>query len=168
MENLEAFWNQVDKNGSNGCWVWIGPIHDSKNSVLYGQVQWRIDRERPKAHRFSWMIHFGSIPKGMCICHACDNGLCVNPNHLWLGTRSANVTDMFRKGRNGYSGHVHSNNEKVESSARSLGVKKPWMLGANNPAKRSEVRQKIRELRMGDKNPRCYTTKIQAAMRNLF
>ena len=51
------------------------------------------------AHRYTWVINFGPIPKGMVVCHKCDNGLCVNPNHLFLGTQKDNVHDMIKKGR---------------------------------------------------------------------
>jgi hypothetical protein len=51
------------------------------------------------AHRVSWRMHNGDIPKGMVICHKCDNPPCVRPDHLFLGTYSDNTQDMIRKGR---------------------------------------------------------------------
>lgn len=52
------------------------------------------------AHRVSYEMHNGPIPKGMHIMHSCDNPACVNPNHLSAGTRSDNMTDCAQKGRN--------------------------------------------------------------------
>lgn len=51
-------------------------------------------------HRVSWIIYFGKIPYNLHVLHHCDNPLCVNPNHLWLGTQKDNNEDMMNKGRN--------------------------------------------------------------------
>lgn len=51
------------------------------------------------AHRFIYRISVGPIPKGMCICHKCDNRRCINKDHLFLGTAADNVADMMAKGR---------------------------------------------------------------------
>ena len=85
------FWQYVHK--SNGCWTWIG----WKQQQGYGLIA--SGRNALLAHRASWMIHFGTIPHGLLVCHRCDNPPCVRPDHLFLGTYKDNSMDSQRKGR---------------------------------------------------------------------
>lgn len=89
----ERFWRKVKKRQSHECWDWAGVCDTSG----YGQIE--INRKSIKTHRFSWEIHFGKIPDEMCILHYCDNPKCVNPNHLWLGTKKDNSDDKVNKNR---------------------------------------------------------------------
>lgn len=95
----ERFWSKVQKMSKDNCWEWTGFRND--NGYGYMQVYGKNIRPRKKigAHRMSYIIHFGDIPKGFCICHKCDNRNCVNPNHLFLGTYNDNIQDMIKKGR---------------------------------------------------------------------
>jgi len=81
------FWQNVEKGIS--CWVWKGPLQNSG----YGRVGSVL------AHRFSWILHYGSVPKEKCVLHHCDNPPCVNPTHLFLGTHKDNGEDRAIKGR---------------------------------------------------------------------
>ena len=89
---IDRFWGKVDIKGKDDCWNWTA----GKKSGGYGAYYCGYMEE---AHRFSYMLAFGGIPNGLCVCHACDNTLCCNPNHLWAGTRNANNLDRDRKGR---------------------------------------------------------------------
>lgn len=90
----QRFWKYVDKSGD--CWLWTGATRNFGYGVLNTGGH---NGHAAAAHRVSWVIHFGDIPPDMCICHHCDNPLCVNPAHLFLGTRADNNRDMYQKGR---------------------------------------------------------------------
>jgi len=92
----ERFWKKADKSGD--CWLWTG----SKMSSGYGSFNFYGNVQL--AHRVSWILKYGPIPigydfHGTCVLHKCDTKLCVNPDHLFLGTNADNVADMLAKGR---------------------------------------------------------------------
>lgn len=78
---------------NSGCWIWTG----AQRSNGYGTVCYR--RKHYKAHRLSWEAFRGPIPDGLWVLHKCDTPICVNPDHLFLGTAKNNTDDMWRKGR---------------------------------------------------------------------
>ena len=92
-----SFWARVKKEGQNECWNWTKAKHTQKNFFRYGIVWW--NGKKYYAHRAAWIITNGKIPKEMNICHHCDNPMCVNPSHLFLGTQKDNVQDCKNKGR---------------------------------------------------------------------
>lgn len=78
-----------------GCWDWKGPKAHGGYPVMSCRPQIGPDR----GHRASWMIHKGPITEGKFVCHHCDNPICTNPEHLWIGTQKENNDDKIAKCR---------------------------------------------------------------------
>lgn len=76
------------------CVEWTGIIQPNG----YGRLH--INNTGIGAHRLAWALRHGRSPRrGMDICHACDNRKCVNPDHLFEGSRSDNMQDASKKQR---------------------------------------------------------------------
>lgn len=90
--------NQSVEIAENGCWNWT----KAKNGDgRYGAMKVKCQGTSQKvlSHRATWMSNVGKIPENYCVCHSCDNTICCNPDHLFLGTQKDNVRDMIMKGR---------------------------------------------------------------------
>ncbi len=93
MTAEERFWDKVHCEPNTGCWLWAG----AEKGGGYGSFHY-LDKSW-YAHRASYEMHIGPIPDdGRCILHKCDVKLCVNPEHLYVGTRSDNVRDALDRG----------------------------------------------------------------------
>lgn len=91
MNDTQRFLAKVKK--STKCWEWTA----SKDGFGYGMFS--LYGKRQGAHRASWQIFKGQIPKKMYVLHKCDNPSCVRPGHLFIGTQKENVKDAVSKGR---------------------------------------------------------------------
>lgn len=91
---------------TNTCWFWSG----TKNNCGYGK-----QGKKKTAHRIAYEKEYGTIPKLMQVCHTCDNKLCVNPHHLFLGTIAENMRDKVKKGRQAKGSKIGSSilNEQI-------------------------------------------------------
>lgn len=94
-----------------GCWE--GDFHVLPNG--YAEVSaWG---RQQRAHRLTYRIAKGPIPKGMDVLHSCDNPICYNPEHLSLGKDKRNVVESISRGR--------------RNTARPNRVSNPGMYGRN-------------------------------------
>lgn len=89
---------------TDSCWTWEGRKHRQGYGLFFYNGKTRY------AHRVSYELYIGEIPKGegfhgTCVLHKCDNTSCVNPSHLFLGTHKDNMIDKELKGRGGQTGH---------------------------------------------------------------
>lgn len=107
----DLFWAKVDKSGA--CWLWTG----AKENHGYGHF--RIGKKDFRAHRYSYELVNGPIPKGMHILHSCDVYACVNPAHLRPGTHAENMADMDARGRR-VRGERTTRNKLTEDQARQI------------------------------------------------
>jgi len=110
----ERFHEKWIPHPRRGCWIWIastingyGCIGDGNGKVV-------------RAHQISWRLHCGLIPPGLCVLHRCDNPLCVNPHHLFLGTKKDNSDDMIAKGRDRKVGQPGESNGMARLTAQAV------------------------------------------------
>ncbi len=84
---MNRFWSKVDIKTEDECWEWKA----SKNSA--GRGTFYLNGHLINASRAAWILTYGEISNSGIVCHTCDNLLCVNPNHLYLGSHCDNSTD---------------------------------------------------------------------------
>jgi hypothetical protein len=112
---IDRFWPKVAKGGDKDCWTWLrGRTHD-------GYGIFKVGTTAIIASRVAWMIARGPVPDGLVVCHTCDNRLCVNVEHMFVGTRADNNNDRHAKGR---SARGESSGPKRHPETIARGVRK--------------------------------------------
>lgn len=103
---LEKFESKFIPEPNSGCWLWTGPF----NAQGYGRFTVRRNDKHyssQSAPRIAWRLYRGEIPIGKWVLHRCDTPECVNPDHLFIGTRQDNIDDMMNKGRQNQQKKTH-------------------------------------------------------------
>ncbi len=101
---------------AGGCWLWTA----AKDYNGYGVIRTK-DSRAERTHRVSYKLFVGPIPKGIFVCHRCDNPSCVNPEHLFLGSQADNIRDMISKNRQKDSRGIFNGRNKLnEDQVRAI------------------------------------------------
>lgn len=135
----DRFWPKVRKGAPDECWEWQGARQQTgygylQGGALYGK-RWAI------AHRLSWEIEHGvPVPEGKCVCHHCDNPPCVNPAHLYVGTKADNARDRASRGRG-------RENRQHGAANANYGKGLPGEANGNAKLTEADVRQIIKALK---------------------
>lgn len=90
MRDLRPFWEKVNQSQPEGCWPWtgyIGPSGHGRTQHKYTSIL---------ASRKAWVLTHGEVRGGLSVLHTCDNQLCCNPAHMYLGTRADNMIDRWQ------------------------------------------------------------------------
>lgn len=143
----ERFWAKVAVTKPDECWRWTAKT----NNMGYGQIRTR-EGERHTfslAHRVAYELANGNLHPSDCVLHRCDNPICVNPAHLFLGTKADNVADMVAKGRAGFQ-------VKPESYR---GGKPPRYIGEAHPRARL-TEADVRRIRADPRGTRALAKEI--------
>ena len=90
----KRFWSYCEKG--DGCWSW------KKSHDKNGYTRFYANKASIQGSRVSYYLTYGNLRKDDCVCHTCDNPGCVNPAHLWVGSKAENNKDMRDKMRHVY------------------------------------------------------------------
>jgi hypothetical protein len=96
--SADMFWPEVGPTNKDGCRIWQGMVNSKGYGVFKGEGRMVL------AHRMSWTLTYGDIPKGKLILHRCDIRACCEPSHLYLGTYSDNTMDRIYRNPNNLGG----------------------------------------------------------------
>lgn len=122
MNDLQRFYRYVPVAGPVECWNWTG-----RKNVRTGRAVFRADGKSNYAARWLWQKSFGTLLDGDRVLHSCDNVLCVNLEHLFIGTQLDNIRDRDAKGRNRLSAtHCVNGHEMSGPNVSTYGPAARW------------------------------------------
>ena len=110
---LDRFVDKFYECPNTGCWIWTASTFSS------GYGKFKLDGRSRGAHQVSYEANVAPTHDGLCVLHRCDVPLCVNPDHLFLGTQADNMADRSAKGRTA-SGEAHGHAKLTEDDVRAI------------------------------------------------
>ena len=97
------------------CWEWQGATHESGYGIL------TVAGGKTKStHRLAYELHYGDIPEGLMVLHKCNNRICINPDHLYVGTHNDNMNDMADS--NNLKGELNPMSILTEENVREIKI----------------------------------------------
>jgi len=105
---IENFWKKVNIKEKDECWEWVASLRN-------GYGVFKVNGKSKSAHRLSYLLYYKEDPNKLFVCHKCDNRLCVEINHLFIGTYQDNINDMVNKERGRQHGKPNLTKEQRKS-----------------------------------------------------
>lgn len=110
-KQIDRFWSRVHILTIGECWQWAGRVIRDRCGASRGRFT--VGKHDYLASRITYLLSRNVDPEQLMVCHSCDNTLCCNPDHLWLGTRSQNNADRAQKKRSAPVHGEHNGNHKL-------------------------------------------------------
>ncbi|MBM2356450.1 hypothetical protein JQX14_17990 [Sulfitobacter pseudonitzschiae] len=132
QSDVDRFWQSVEVRSPDECWLWTGLIQTKEKP--YGRFILQHRSTEILAHRFSLQLKVGRrLTEDEMSCHDCDNTICCNQNHLYVGNAQTNAMDCKNRGRHGVFDRSLENNgnAKLNSAAVEV-IKKRITAGETN------------------------------------
>lgn len=141
------FMKYVIPEPNSGCWLWLGAIVRGKRGYDRGSFILHTNGRRSSlAHKAAYLMFRGTVPDGKLVCHKCDVSLCVNPDHLYVGTHATNAQDMVDR-RRGFFQREPEKCEQALLSGRQFNIGHTRVTGEKNP-KAKLTEDDIRHIRL--------------------
>lgn len=119
---IKRFEEKLEREPMSGCWLWTGTYRKPSSSYCYTNGQFTINKKHYSAHRVAYMLYVGEIKNGAHVLHRCNNSMCVNPAHLYLGDHAQNMRDMAKANRSGQSNLTNEDVLTIFSSTEKSSV----------------------------------------------